>query len=265
MSNPPGPDPDAEFPASQDSPDETETAAVEHQPDPETEIIATQDPETATELPTVTPGERRFTAPSGMDAGYTQIIDRTPDPETEAFDAATPPADAVGPTPKVAVPQSIPPRDGVKPVTKRRSWGWVVAVILVIAALAAVAILATVLLTRGGSIGVSQEDRVKETIMKYDTAIEKGDLATLRGITCGQTAEGYNKYDDRKWADAHKRVAAAGQYPVIASIDQVLVNGDHAEANVTTFMESDPATRSTRSLDLQFRDDQWKICQNAGN
>ena len=23
----------------------------------------------------------------------------------------------------------------------------------------------------------------------------------------------------------------------------------------------DPATRSTRSFDLQFRDDQWKICQ----
>jgi len=26
-------------------------------------------------------------------------------------------------------------------------------------------------------------------------------------------------------------------------------------------MAFDPATTSTRSFDLQFRDDQWKICQ----
>jgi hypothetical protein len=56
-------------------------------------------------------------------------------------------------------------------------------------------------------------------------------------------------------------VAAAKQYPVVASIDQVVINGDHAEANVTTFMAYAPQTRSTRSFDLQFRDDQWKICQ----
>lgn len=55
------------------------------------------------------------------------------------------------------------------------------------------------------------------------------------------------------------------QYPVIASIDQVVVNGAHAEANVTTFMAFDPQVRSTRSLDLQFRDDQWKICQSSSN
>ena len=59
----------------------------------------------------------------------------------------------------------------------------------------------------------------------------------------------------------HARVAAAKQYPVVASIDQVVVNGDHAEANVTTFMAYAPETRSTRSFDLQFRDEQWKICQ----
>jgi hypothetical protein len=41
----------------------------------------------------------------------------------------------------------------------------------------------------------------------------------------------------------------------------VVVNGEHAEANVTSFLAFDPATRSTRSFDLQFRDNQWKICQ----
>jgi hypothetical protein len=49
---------------------------------------------------------------------------------------------------------------------------------------------------------------------------------------------------------------------VIASIDQVVVNGQHAEADVTSFMALDPSVRSTRSLDLQYLDNQWKICQS---
>jgi hypothetical protein len=112
---------------------------------------------------------------------------------------------------------------------------------------------------------VSQEDRVRSTIQGFDTAIQNGDLAALRGITCGETADSYNRYDDRQWSDTHARVAAARQYPVVASVDQVVVNGEHAEANVTTFMAFDPATRSTRSFDLEFRDEQWKICQAPGS
>ena len=250
MSNPSGPDQDAE-PNGPHHPDADPTAAVAHQTDAETEIIAAQNTGDDTGA---TSAERRFTAPSGMDAGSTQIIDRTPEPETEIFEAA----DGV----KTATPQAIPGRIATPKVsTKRRSWGWVLAVILVIAAVAAIAVLGTVLLTRKNSPTASQEDRVRTTIQNFDTAIQKGDLAALRSITCGETADGYNKYDDKKWSDTHARVAAAKQYPVVASIDQVVVNGDHAEANVTTFMASDPATRSTRSFDLQFRDEQWKICQ----
>ena len=102
---------------------------------------------------------------------------------------------------------------------------------------------------------------MRTTIQNFDTAIQKGDLAALRSITCGATADSYVNYDDEQWTDIHARVAAAKQYPVVASIDQVVVNGDHAEANVTTFMAFDPPTRSTRSFDLEFRDEQWKICQ----
>jgi type II secretory pathway pseudopilin PulG len=137
----------------------------------------------------------------------------------------------------------------------------VLAVIAVIAALAAVAVLATFLLTRDDAAKASQEDMVRSTIQSFDAAVQTGDLAALRGITCGQTKDSYVKYDDRAWSDTHARVAAARQYPVVASIDEVVVNGDHAEANVTSFMAFDPATRSTRSFDLQFRDNQWKICQ----
>jgi hypothetical protein len=279
MSNPSGPDQpdeaaDEVAQATDDVASEEDAAPAEeetHDPEPVTEVMQVEaDPEhePATEImapadpapepaETSEPAERRFTAPSGFDAGSTQTIDTPPEPATEVF--SVPEATVQQ---KVVAPQLIPPRGDVpKPPRTRRSWGWVVALLLVIAALVAVAILGTVLLARGSEPKVSQEDMVKQTIQNFDVAVQKGDLATLRSITCGATRDNYVGYDERAWADTHARVAAAKQYPVVASIDQVVVNGDHAEANVTTFMAYAPQTRSTRSFDLQFRDDQWKICQ----
>ena len=103
---------------------------------------------------------------------------------------------------------------------------------------------------------------MRQAIQSFDVAVQRGDLKTLRSITCGTTRDGYVDYDEHSWDETYQRVSAAKQFPVIASIDQVVVNGQHAEANITTFMAYDPQLRSTRSLDLQFRDDQWKICQS---
>jgi len=265
MSNPSGPDqPDEAAQPTAEATDETdETEQAEAVTDPEhepaTEILLS--PEAQAQLPAEEnkPPERRFTAPSAFDAGSTQKIDTPADPATEVMPPV--PTEAI-PHQKPVAPQLIPPRgEAPKPPRTRRSWGWVVALLLVIAALVAVAILGTLLLTRGSTPKVSQEDRVRTTIQNFDAAIQNGDLATLRSITCGTTRDSYVNYNDRAWSETHARVAAAKQYPVIASIDQVVVNGDHAEANVTTFMAYAPETRSTRSFDLQFRDEQWKICQ----
>jgi hypothetical protein len=269
MSNPTGPDqPDeaAEAAEAIDDTDETQKAeaVTDSGHEPATEILLS--PEAEARLPaeeTNQPAERRFTAPSGFDAGSTQIIDTAADPATEVMPvpAATAFAEPMAPQKPVS-PQLIPPRTGpARPPRNRRSWGWVVALLLVIAALVAVAILATLLLTRGSTPKVSQEDMVRSAIQNFDIAIQNGDLATLRSITCGTTRDSYVNYEERAWTETHARVAAAKQYPVVASIDQVVVNGGHAEANVTTFMAYAPRTRSTRSFDLQFRDDQWKVCQ----
>ncbi len=271
MSNPTGPDEDntprrpdehTEPPAyASDTPTEkVELPRMSEVTDPATEIIGSADEVTeAVHLN----DERRFTAPSGFDSS-TQKIDTPPDPETEVF---APPADddtVAAEAAKGAAPQVIPPREEQAqepPSTARRSWGWVVAVVLVIAALVAIAVLGTVLLTRDSSSTASREDEVRTTIQDFDSAIQRGDLAALRSITCGTTRDNYVNYDQKAWDETHARVEAAKQYPVVASIDQVVVNGDHAEANVTSFMAFAPQTRSTRSFDLQFRDNQWKICQ----
>ncbi len=251
---------------------EQQTEQLDRDSEPATEVFAPAAP--TPEPRREQPAERRFTAPSGFDAGSTQKIDTAPDPETEIMSVPEAPAGATAAgaatepmaQSKVATPQLIPPRgDGPRPPRNRRSWGWVVALLLVIAALVAVAVLGTVLLTRSSQPKVSQEEMVRSTIQNFDIAIQNGDLATLRSITCGATRDSYVKYNERAWADTHARVAAAKQYPVVASIDEVVINGDHAEANVTTFMAYAPQTRSTRSFDLQFRDEQWKICQAPNN
>jgi hypothetical protein len=275
MSNPTGPDqPDEAIEAAEAIDDTDETvkadAVTDSGHEPVTEILLS--PQAEAQLPaeeTNQPAERRFTAPSGFDAGSTQIIDTPADPATEVMPPVAP-SDVGAATAftqptaqqKSVAPQLIPPRtERTKPPRNRRSWGWVVALLLVIAAVVAVAILGTLLLTRGSTPKVSQEDMVRSTIQNFDIAIQNGDLATLRTITCGTTRDSYVNYEERAWTETHARVAAARQYPVVASIDQVVVNGGHAEANVTTFMAYAPQTRSTRSFDLQFRDDQWKICQ----
>jgi hypothetical protein len=236
--------------------------------DPETETVVINksdpgdDPDANPERPQ---RERRFTAP-GFDAKETAVIATPTEPATEVF-ASPPGGEAAtaqtGVPPKAAVPQSIPPRLGAKLTTSRQfNWGWVLALVVIVLALAAIAILGTVLLTRGKHSKVSEEDQVRHTIQQYDVAVQRGDLTMLRTITCGAARDGYVDYDEHAWQETYQRVSAAKQYPVIASIDQVAVNGQHAEANITSFMAYDPSLRSTRSLDLQYRDDQWKICQS---
>jgi hypothetical protein len=181
MSNPSGPDEPDEV---SDETDETQQAEAVRDPEhePATEILLS--PAAEAQLPaeqTNQPPERRFTAPSGFDAGATQKIDTPADPATEVMPPV--PSEAMDQQKPVA-PQLIPPRGDVgKPQRNRRSWGWVVALLLVIAALVAVAILGTLLLTRGSTPKVSQEDRVRSTIQNFDVAVQKGDQAEANVIT----------------------------------------------------------------------------------
>lgn len=272
MPNPPEPDREHGVDPADDAESEQVEEATEAYPlvppDPETEtVVINPDPDNRLEgAPEGQQPERRFTAP-GFDSKETAIIATTPEPATEVFSTApaqTGPPGQPPHSPKPAVPQSIPGRDGAKPRTGGRNfnWGWVLAITVIVLALAAIAILGTVLLTRGKHSHVSQEDMVRQSIHSFDNAVQRGDLTQLRSITCGTTRDGYVDYDEHSWTETYQRVSAAKQYPVIASIDQIVVNGQHAEANITTFMAYDPQVRSTRSLDLQYRDEQWKICQS---
>jgi hypothetical protein len=240
-----------------------EKVAENYRADPATEMMTKAEREQEAPKPRRPRGERRFTAP-GFDAKETAVINAATDPATEVFKTRQSPQEPTETRPRTAMPQLIPPRLGAKlRPSSQRSWGWVLALILIILALAAIAVLGTVLLTRSNQKPkASQEDRVRSTIQSFDVAVQNGDLPTLRSLTCGNMRDDYVNYDEREWNDTYRRVAAAKQYPVVANIDQVVVNGNHAEANVTAFMAYAPQIRSSRSFDLQYRDDQWKICES---
>jgi hypothetical protein len=194
-------------------------------------------------------GQRRYTAP-GFDAGSTQIIDRLPDDSapTEVLFTAV--------RPRTAAPTAIPPRTRQRP-------SWLVPILVALAALVAAAVVGLLLYQRATAAKAARVDAVRSTIQGFDNAVRNGDLGMLRSVTCGATKQTYDNYDDKAWADAYTRISEAKQYPVVASIDEIVVNGDHAEANVTSYMAFDPNTTSTRSFDLQYRDDQWRICQSS--
>lgn len=242
MSNPSGTGPEDSAEGAEEAP--PYSPAVDS--DPVTEVIELPADARSPAPGTAITDERRYTAP-GFDAGSTQIIDRVPDDETEFI--ASPSRPYTG-------PQAIPPRAPQRP-------SWLMPILLLVAALAAAAIVGLVLLKRAQSAEAARENAVRSTIQTFDSAVRNGDLATLRKVTCGQTHETYASYDDKAWSDTYTQVSAAKQYPVVASIDAVVVNGDHAEANVTSYMAFDPGTTSIRSFDLQFRDDLWKICQSS--
>src|ERR1700712_3717503 len=156
MSNPSGTDEDKELGGDDGS-------------SPETGVI---DPTALAGAAEADEPERRFTAPSGMDAGKTQIIQTAPEPATEIFAVPREQSGAAeagaftAPIPQAgtAAPQVIPGRgEQPKPPRSGRSLGWVIALVLVIAALAAVAILGTVLMSRDDDAAVSHEDRVRST------------------------------------------------------------------------------------------------------
>lgn len=189
--------------------------------------------------------ERRYTAP-GFDAGSTQIIHRMHDEPTEVFFA--------GSRRHAAGPQTIAPRKPERP-------SWLIPILVALGALVAAGIVGFLLMHRADTAKAARADAVRSAIETFDTAVRNGDLTVLRSITCGQTNEAYVNYDDKAWADTFSKISESKQYPVVGSIDEVVVDGDHAEANVTSYMAFDPSSKSTRSFDLQFRDDQWKVCQ----
>jgi hypothetical protein len=61
------------------------------------------------------------------------------------------------------------------------------------------------------------------------------------------------------------RLLDAGNQALRLSRSEFWATLDDFPPNVTAFMTYAPQVRSTRSFSLQYRDDQWKICESSTN
>ena len=190
--------------------------------------------------------ERRYTAP-GFDAGSTQIIDRLPDESepTEIFfrvAAAYRRPSGHRPAPRGAsqLASADPGGAGRHGRSRGRRFFCCTARIRPKAA---------------------RVDSVKSTIRRSTRRCATATCRPLRNVTCGQTGRlrQVRRHDlGRRVREDLRGQAVSGGRQHRRRRGQRRPRG----ANVTSYMAYDPSTTSTRSFDLQFRDDQWKICQS---
>lgn len=90
--------------------------------------------------------------------------------------------------------------------------------------------------------------------------MQNGDLASLRSLTCGDIRDRYVNYDQKAWDDtsrmAAKRYPGGGQHRRGGGQRRPRRGQRHRVHGLRAAGALNP------QLDLQFRDDQWKICKS---
>ena len=105
--------------------------------------------------------------------------------------------------------------------------------------------------------------RVRGVIDRYDLAVQNGNLAVLRAMTCGVIHDRYAHDSLVGWSRAHGEALKTGQYPIDASISDVVVNRDAASADVVQYQSATPQVRTTRTFELRMLDGRWKVCSDG--
>jgi hypothetical protein len=210
-------------------------------------------------LPRVTPPPARPAAVvpptqvSRPKAAPVKVGPGRPAPTVRPPAGASPVAAPPRPAPPVAGPAKIPAPEPAS--TGKKRWPIVVTVGVVLAAAAGGAYLLTSKVSSN-----SAEDQVKTAINTFVEAIEGGDLATLRTISCGDLASYYAQIPDAEFADVYRVAVDQRSIPVVESIDTVSITDDTAIAQATVHTGAAPNESSARSFNLQRDGDAWKVC-----
>ncbi|NUS94409.1 MAG: hypothetical protein HOQ36_18715 [Nocardia sp.] len=153
---------------------------------------------------------------------------------------------------QIAQPQRVEPAPAPAGATDNRKW-------LIVAGAAAVVVIALIAIVVGvGSGDDSPQARIRSAIGDYTDALESGDLAGLRDVTCGGLHEYYQGLSEDQFAAVHQQAVAGGSIPDVTSVDAVQITDRTALAQVSVQTEAD--SKTTRTFDLQEIDGGWKVC-----
>lgn len=158
---------------------------------------------------------------------------------------------------QIAQPQRVEPAAAPAGSTGNRKW-------LIAAGAAVVVVIALIAIVAGiGSGDDSPQARIRTAIGDYTGALERGDLAGLRDITCGGLYDYYQGLSEEQFAAVHRQAVDSGSIPDVTGVDAVQITDRTALAQVTVQTEADSA-QTTRTFDLQETDDGWKVCDPPG-
>ncbi|MEV0356470.1 hypothetical protein AB0H71_10450 [Nocardia sp. NPDC050697] len=207
-------------------------------------------------------GAQRPTGPHQVEETRPSDPQRPPEPRQSS---APSPADIQPTRPAqqqqrpIAPPQRIEPQQQQQPAEQRKGQKKLLliggaVVVLIVALVAIIAALA------GGGED-PPETQVRNAIAQYTSALDRGDLAGLRGSTCGALHDYYQGISEDDFAGVHQVSQQSGSIPVVEKVDAVRVTDATALAQATVFIRSDPNTKTERTFDLQRTDTGWKVCE----
>jgi hypothetical protein len=104
---------------------------------------------------------------------------------------------------------------------------------------------------------------VRGAVDRYDLAVQNGNLAQLRAMTCGTARDRYQQFTPAGWARVHTAALRTKQYPINAGIDHIHIDGDTASADITQYPAATPQNRTTSIFQLQLVNGRWKICADG--
>ncbi|WP_341258652.1 hypothetical protein [Gordonia malaquae] len=184
-----------------------------------------------------------------------QAAPAAPAPAAPAPVAPAAPASPVPEAPaQPAAPQVIAPAAPAAPKSKRgKLIGLVIAALVVIAAIAVGIWYMT--------IGTSPETKAADAAKSYQQAMNDGDLAKLRDITCGEENTTYTSMDEAEFNKAYQAQKANDQLMKFDDVNAVAIDGDTARVGVDMYPSGDPSNKAPAQITLHKVGDDWKVCK----
>lgn len=149
-------------------------------------------------------------------------------------------------------PKVIPGAAPASAEKKRRTWLW--------ALLALIAAGVVAVLVWWFAFASSPQAKVADAAETYQTAMAEGDLAALRGVTCGEEYAFYSSVSEEEFSRAYQSQKDRGQLFSFKEITGVSVNGDTARVGVDVYNDDDPNATTNAQITLHNVGGEWKVC-----
>ncbi|WP_448222534.1 Rv0361 family membrane protein [Gordonia iterans] len=149
-------------------------------------------------------------------------------------------------------PEVIPGATPAPAEKKRRTWLW--------ALLALIAAGVVAVLVWWFAFANSPQAKVADAAETYQTAMAEGDLAALRGVTCGEEYAFYSSVSEEEFSRAYQSQKERGQLFSFKEITGVSVNGDTARVGVDIYNDDDPNATTNAQITLHNVGGEWKVC-----